>query len=107
MPGPPTSSVAPSAMPFSMSCWMRSYCTADTTGPIRLPSAVGSPTTICAAAAAAMAAASSMRAAGTSMRVGALHDWPELLHIEVRSRVMAFGRSASSRMMLADLPPSS
>ena len=54
-----------------------------------------------------MAAASSMRAAGTSMRVGALHDWPELLHIDVRSRVMALGRSASSRMMLADLPPSS
>jgi hypothetical protein len=54
-----------------------------------------------------MAAASSMRAAGTSMREGALHDWPELLHMAAMSREITLAKSASSRMMFADLPPSS
>ena len=41
------------------------------------------------------------------MRVGALQDWPELVHMPARSRVMTSSKSASSRMMFADLPPSS
>ena len=86
---------------------MRLNCVADTTGPMLLVGSRGSPTTTVDAAADAMAAASSMRAAGTSMRVGALHDWPELVHMPAMSREMAASRSASSRMMLADLPPSS
>ena len=48
-----------------------------------------------------------MREFGTSMRVGALHDWPEFVHMPARSRVMTSSKSASSRMMFADLPPSS
>src|SRR5258708_37876924 len=59
------------------------------------------------AAADAMAAASSMRAAGTSMRLGALQDWPEFVHMPAMSRETTALKSASSRMMLADLPPSS
>ena len=41
------------------------------------------------------------------MRVGALHDWPEFVHIPAMSREITASKSASSRMMLADLPPSS
>ena len=48
-----------------------------------------------------------MRAAGTSMRDGALHDCPELVHMLATSRATTAARSASSRTMLADLPPSS
>src|SRR5262249_56903336 len=43
----------------------------------------------------------------TSMRVGALHDCP-LLRKQPRTPALTTpSRSASSRMMLADLPPSS
>src|SRR5580700_10298907 len=94
-------------MPFSISCWIRLYWVADTTGPILLVFSLGSPTTMALAAADAMAAASSMRAAGTSIRLGALQDWPEFVHIPAMSRATTASRSASSRMMLADLPPSS
>ena len=69
--------------------------------------ALGSPTRTRSAAPLAMLAASSMRAFGTSIRVGALQDWPELVHMPNTSREMAAAKSASSRMMLADLPPSS
>ena len=86
---------------------MRLYCVAETTGPMLLVASRGSPTTTFLAAAAAIAAASSIRAAGTSMRVGALHDWPEFVHIAAMSREITASKSASSRMMLADLPPSS
>ena len=48
-----------------------------------------------------------MRAAGTSMRVGALQDWPELLKQWRVPPATAFSKSASSRLMFADLPPSS
>ena len=41
------------------------------------------------------------------MRVGALQDWPVLLKQCAVPPVIAFARSASSRMMLGDLPPSS
>jgi len=48
-----------------------------------------------------------MRGAGTSMRVGALQDWPEFIITERTPPVTADGKSASSRMMLGLLPPSS
>ena len=41
------------------------------------------------------------------MRVGALQDCPEFLKQCAAPPPMAFSKSASSRMMLADLPPSS
>ena len=59
------------------------------------------------AVALAMAAASSMRASGTSMRVGALQDCPVFMHMPAISRDTAAAKSASSRMMFGDLPPSS
>ena len=69
--------------------------------------AFGSPTLTCSAAPLAMAAASSMRESGTSIRVGALHDCPEFVHIPKTSRDIDCTKSASSRMILADLPPNS
>ena len=50
---------------------------------------------------------SSILDCGTSMRVGALQDWPELLKTWATPPPTAFCRSASSRMTLGDLPPSS
>ncbi len=41
------------------------------------------------------------------MRVGALHDWPEFCITPRTPPVTAFCRSASSRTMFGDLPPSS
>ena len=41
------------------------------------------------------------------MRVGASHDWPLLLKHAAVPRVTASAKSASGRMMFADLPPSS
>ena len=54
-----------------------------------------------------MPAASSMRSAGTSIRVGALQDWPVFSKHPRAPPMTAFSKSASSRMILADLPPSS
>ncbi len=94
-------------MPFLISAWILSHWVRFTTGPIVVPAARGSPGRVLSATAFAMAAASSMRACGTSIRVGALQDWPEFLKQCIVPPVTAFGKSASSRMMLADLPPSS
>src|SRR6185369_9724585 len=44
---------------------------------------------------------------GTSMRVGALHDWPVFITHPCTPAVTVASMSASSRMMLADFPPSS
>ena len=55
----------------------------------------------------AAAAAWAILERGTSMRVGALHDWPVLRAQPCTPAATACSRSASSRMMLADLPPSS
>ena len=55
----------------------------------------------------AISTASSCLALGTSMRVGALQDWPELPMQPKTPPDTAFLRSASSSTMLADLPPNS
>src|SRR5258708_13691036 len=44
---------------------------------------------------------------GVRRRVGASEDWPVLRRRPRAPSVTAFSRSASSRIMLADLPPSS
>ena len=72
-----------------------------------MSSAVGSPTFTCSAAALAISTTSSWRSAGTSIRVGALHDWPEFMKQLCTPAATALLKSASSRMILADLPPSS
>ncbi len=55
----------------------------------------------------AISQASAWRLAGTSMRVGALQDWPLFMkHWRTPPATLA-ARSASSRMMFADFPPSS
>jgi len=41
------------------------------------------------------------------MRVGALQDWPLFMKQARTPLVTDFDRSASGRMMFADLPPSS
>ena len=55
----------------------------------------------------AMAATSFIFDSGTIIRDGALHDWPELLNMCMTPPVTALVRSAPSRMMFGDLPPSS
>ncbi len=72
-----------------------------------VPASLGSPGFVLSATAFAMAAASSIREAGTSRRVGALQDWPEFMKQCAVPPPMAFSKSASSRTMMADLPPSS
>ncbi len=94
-------------MPFWIRPWIFSNWALLTTGPIWLPSACGSPTAVASAAALAMATASACRFRGTSMRVGALHDWPLFMKQLRTPPLTERSRSASSRMMLADLPPSS
>src|SRR5689334_25365544 len=54
-----------------------------------------------------MARASACSSRGTSMRVGALQDWPLLLKQLCTPLLTDHARSASRRMMLGDLPPSS
>ncbi len=72
-----------------------------------VPSARGSPALVLSATALAISATSFIFEAGTIIRVGALQDWPELLNTWATPPVTAFCRSASSRMMFGDLPPSS
>ena len=80
--------------------------TSEATGPsMALP--FGSPTVTCEAASLALAIASSIRLDGTSMRVGALQDWPEFTIIEVTPRVTLLEKTSSSSTMLGLLPPSS
>ena len=78
------------------------------TGPSRVVSPLGSPTVALAAAARAISVASAMRDSGTSIRVGALQDWPLLPKQPMTPPLTALAKSAaSSRMILADFPPSS
>src|ERR1700687_5274575 len=79
----------------------------DTTGPMVVPSARGSPALALSATALAMAATSFIFDNGTIIRDGALHDCPELLNICITPPVTALVRSAPSRMTFGDLPPSS
>ena len=72
-----------------------------------LPSSAGSPTLQFFAVSAATSTASSYTERSTSMRVGALHDWPVLLKQCSAPRFTAFWISASANTMLGDLPPSS
>src|SRR6218665_593927 len=93
-------------MPLLINRWILSHCVAEITGPMCAPLA-GSPTVVASAAVLAIAIASAMREFGTSMRVGALHDWPELPMTPRTPAVTALLKSASARMMFGDLPPSS
>src|SRR5665213_1420382 len=93
-------------MPAMISIWILSHWVLLTTGPIWLLP-FGSPTVVASAASLAMEMASSIFLAGTSMRVGALQDWPELFITEPTPRATALFMSASSRMMFGLLPPSS
>src|ERR1700692_4193170 len=79
----------------------------DTTGPMVVPSARGSPALVLSATPLAMAATSFIFDSGTIMRDGALHDCPELLNMCITPPVTALVRSAPSRMTFGDLPPNS
>ena len=94
-------------MACSIRPWILLNCISLTTGPIVTPSSFGSPTFTWAAADFAISTTSSWRDAGTNIRVGALHDWPEFMKQLCTPCATALLKSASSRMMLADLPPSS
>ncbi len=72
-----------------------------------VPSANGSPTLVASAACSAAAIACAILDRGTSIRVGALQDWPVLRKHACTPCLTALSRSASSRIMWADLPPSS
>lgn len=93
-------------MPFRISAWILSNWASETTGPIT-KSPWGSPTVIPDAVRRAMAMASSIRAAGTSIREGALHVCPEL-PIMVATPLPTFSaKASSSSTMFGLLPPSS
>ena len=106
-PGPPTTTSAPSSIPFSMRPWILLNWTSLTTGPILVDSSEGSPTTIPSATAFAASLASSCLVAGTSILEGALHDCPVLLNMCAVPFVTALLKSASSKMIFADFPPNS
>ena len=78
-PGPPATSLAPSAMPDSMNCCTRANWAPLASGPMVVASLSGSPTTARSSTAAASASTSSRRSAGTSIRDGALQFWPLLV----------------------------
>src|SRR6266446_2400668 len=94
-------------MPFWISVWILSHWMRDTTGPMVVPSARGSPALVLSATLLAMAATSFIFDSGTIIREGALHDWPELLNMCITPPATALLRSAPSRMTFGDLPPSS
>src|SRR3978361_2421898 len=79
----------------------------DTTGPRLVSAARGSPALVLSATPLAMAATSFIFDSGTIIRLGALQDCPELTNMCITPPVTAFARSASSRIMLGDLPPNS
>src|ERR1700722_13800534 len=99
--------LAPSAIPLEMKSSTRSNWILDTTGPTSISLEVGSPTVTAWATFFAIASTSASRLAGTSMRVGALQDWPEFSNTCNTPAFTARSKSASSSSMLGDLPPSS
>ena len=72
-----------------------------------MPSKAGSSTTSAAAAVAASASICASLSAGTSIRVGALQDWPTLRKAEATPKGTTRSKSASSSRIFGDLPPSS
>src|SRR4030088_3314614 len=94
-------------MPFWISVWILSHWMRDTTGPMVVPSARGSPALVLSATPLAMAATSFIFDSGTIIRDGALHDWPELTNMCATPPATALFRSAPSRITFGDLPPSS
>ncbi|MNN32783.1 hypothetical protein D3C81_1465150 [compost metagenome] len=94
-------------MPMPIRRWTFSNCARLAIEPTLLSGSVGSPTFSAATVAAAMATTCSCRWRGTSIRVGATQVWPELIMQLTTPSETAARRSASSRITLADLPPSS
>src|ERR1700758_2041008 len=84
-----------------------SNCALFANGPTCVSSADGSPTLVPSADFFAVATAATILDRGISMRVGALQDCPVLRKHSCTPCATAFSKSASSKMMLADLPPSS
>ena len=76
-------------------------------GPITAPGSSGRPTGIAATAAATFSTISSYRDCGAKMRVCATQACPEFISPANNSIGSEASRSASSRMIAADLPPSS
>jgi len=93
-------------MPAWISFWILSNCTRLTTGPSWLLP-LGSPTVTLSAVSLATAIASAIRLVGTSMRVGALQLWPELVITVATPRPTPFAKASSSSTMFGLLPPSS
>mmetsp|Transcript_28626 Transcript_28626/g.53917 ORF Transcript_28626/g.53917 Transcript_28626/m.53917 type:complete len:204 (-) Transcript_28626:452-1063(-) len=93
-------------MPFWMRSWILVHWTSFTTGPIWRPSWEAGPTVTLPATAAASSTAASYLPRCTSIRLGALQLWP-VLFIMCRTPRLTALSSASSKMTLAPLPPSS
>src|SRR5580658_3274479 len=95
-------------MPFSMYPATRWNCSLETKGPTVVLSEVGSPTTTAVSAIRlAMASTAAILDSGTSMRVGALQDWPEFWNTCSTLCFTARSKSASSSSTFGDLPPNS
>src|SRR5437667_9275112 len=86
--------------------WTLSNWVLLASGPRLVPSANGSLTLVASATRFATSAASNILDRGTSMRVGALQDWPVLRKQACTTYLTGFSRSESFRMILADLTPS-
>lgn len=100
-------SLAPSSKPTSIMVWTRSNCGRFAIGPWVVLSASGSPTTSSEAVAAARTSTFAICERNTSMRVGALQDWPRLRKAARTPSGTARRKSASGKMIFDDLPPSS
>ena len=107
-PLPPTTTRAPSSWPRAMYFSTRSCWRSATSGPISVAGSSGSPTfmprTVVAEGVDDLVV---VRRATARMRVWATQAWPLFIsEANFRPSIVA-ARSASSRMMAADLPPSS
>jgi len=86
-------------MPFWIRVWILSHWMRDTTGPMVVPSARGSPALrLVGPRSWRWRRLPSSSTAATIIRLGALHDWPELLNMCITPPVTALARSAPSRM---------
>mmetsp|Transcript_27102 Transcript_27102/g.48884 ORF Transcript_27102/g.48884 Transcript_27102/m.48884 type:complete len:247 (-) Transcript_27102:502-1242(-) len=103
---PPVSSRAPSFFPVSMYPRTLSICWVSTCGPwSTCPK--GSPTRRSWAALTNLLANSSYTSLWTKMRVPAQQTWPWLAKTPIAAQATASSRSASPKMIVGDLPPSS